>query len=174
MLHRTQAIQAMHVYQLFVSAYPTLSSFVKADARTAARLLRPLGLHWRGKALVKALRSAWSIYGEVPADPEKLALIPGVGPYIASATVCFTRNRPLPLVDANTVRVLGRIYGLDLTGEARRRSDVIAVIARTCPRSRPRDYYYALIDLAHTICLPRNPLCNECPLATVPCTFAKE
>lgn len=173
MLLRTQAAQVRPIYERFVSACPTLHAAVAQNKRHLLAILRPLGLRWRARALIRALHSAWSRHHRIPPDRESLLAMAGVGPYIANATVCFTKNIPLPLIDANTVRVIGRVYGLDLQGEARRRPDVIAAVAGTCSRSRPRDFYYALIDLAHTVCTPRDPKCAECPLRSSPCVFAR-
>ena len=174
MLHRTQVTQVLPVYREFISRFPTLSVAAQANPRTLHAILRPLGLTWRTRALIKSLRSMWSEHGEIPSDPESLLLVPGVGPYIAHATVCFSRNLSLPLVDTNTVRVIGRLQGLDLHGQARRRRGVITAIGKACSPSRPRDFYHALIDLAHTVCLPHAPRCEQCPLRTLPCAFASK
>jgi len=73
----------------------------------------------------------------------------------------------------NVVRVVGRVYGLDLHGEPRRRRAVADAIDRTCDPNRPRDFYYGVIDLAHTLCLPADPDCLKCPLYGVPCQYAQ-
>jgi A/G-specific adenine glycosylase len=123
--------------------------------------------------MIKALNYLWENYHEVPTDFDQLISVEGIGQYIAGATVCFSKNEPVVLVDTNTVRVVGRVFGLDLSGEARRRKSVIATISETCHPERPRDYYYALIDFAHTVCTPRNPDCMNCPLLDIPCSFGK-
>jgi A/G-specific adenine glycosylase len=172
MLHRTQARQVETVYRVFISKYPTLRALAGGDRRAARRILRALGLNWRTRGMLRALDELWSEYGTVPADYAKLMSVPGIGPYIAGATVCFSGNVSLALVDTNTVRVAGRVLGLDLSGEARRRKVIIEAIGTLCDPERPRDYYYALIDLAHTVCRPRDPACTICPLVDVPCRFA--
>lgn len=171
MLHRTQAKQVEKVYLRFLTRFPTLKD-VASSPDDARKILQPLGLQWRIDAMISALTELWSRYHTVPLDVEKLMSVPGIGPYIASATVCFSTNTRLPLVDTNTVRVTGRFLGLSLQGEARRRKEVISAIFQTCDPERPRDYYYAMIDLAHVICKPSQPQCTVCPLADIPCAFA--
>lgn len=171
MLHRTQARQVIPIYNQFLIEYPTLEAFSKADKVRVRDILNSLGLHWRIDAMVAALSQLWSQYGEIPVDREKLILIGGIGPYIASATVCFTQNEPVALIDTNTVRVIGRVFGLDIRGEARRRKSIIDAITNTCDPNQPRDYYYALIDFAHEVCTPRRPDCKSCPLLDLPCQF---
>lgn len=171
MLHRTQAKQVVMVYEQFISLYPTLEAVAHADEQRVQAVLKPLGLHWRINGMINALSHLWAVYREVPLDREKLMSVEGIGAYIAGATICFTGNEPVALIDTNTVRVIGRLFGLDLSGEARRRKEVIRAIADSTDPARPRDYYYAMIDLAHHICTARSPACHKCPLFDLPCTY---
>jgi A/G-specific adenine glycosylase len=174
MLHRTQTRQVVPIFARFITAFPTLSDYAHAVRDEVEEILKPLGLHWRIAGMLKALDTLWQQYGEVPCDYEKLIAIQGIGQYIAGATVCFTQNISLTLVDSNIVRVIGRIHNLDLSGEARRRRTVVDAVARACDPVHPRDYYYALIDLAHQICRPKNPGCRNCPLMAVPCQVGEK
>lgn len=172
MLHRTQAVQAERVYREFMVLWPTLADVVQANEEGLRQVLQPLGLQWRIELMLKAFKHMWEKHGQVPTQLEELLATPGVGPYIAAATVCFARNVALPLVDTNTVRVTGRVSGLDISGEARRRKDVIRTIGEACDPERPREYYYRMIDLAHDICHVRAPECGKCPLLEVPCFYS--
>jgi len=171
MLHRTQTKQVIPIYERFIKEYPTLADYAEADRSDIAEILKPLGLSWRIQGILNALDELWQEYGEVPVDYELLLAVPTVGQYIAGATVCFTTNQPLTIIDSNIVRVVGRVFGLDLSGEARRKKPIIQAISAVVDPVRPRDFYYALIDLAHNICRPRNPACKECPLLDVPCQY---
>jgi A/G-specific adenine glycosylase len=157
------------IFTNFITRYPTLANYAEAPKNGVKSLLQPLGLVWRIEGMINALDILWEKYRDVPPDYEKLIAIQGIGQYIAGATVCFTSNKPFTIVDSNIVRVIGRIYGLDLSGEARRKKTVIQAIKNTCDPNHPRDFYYALIDLAHQICRPRHPACQICPLLKVPC-----
>ena len=121
--------------------------------------------------MVNGLHQIWNQYGEIPSKYEHLISIRGIGQYIAGAVVVFSQNIPLTLIDTNTVRVIGRLSGLNLRGEARRRKDIIMEIGKAVDKNNPRDYYYAIIDIAHLICLAKNPLCKNCPLLKVPCDY---
>ena len=140
-------------------------------ARNVENILRPLGLHWRIQGMLDALDGFWNEYRAVPMDYDRLISVPTVGQYIAGAVICFSSNQPITLIDSNIVRVVGRVFGLDLSGEARRKKPVIQAITDIVDPDRPRDFYYALIDLAHTICRPRSPACADCPLLVVPCRY---
>jgi A/G-specific adenine glycosylase len=174
MLHRTQVRQVIPIYENFLQTFPSLSIYAQSDRLQVKQMLVSLGLNWRITAMTMALDELWSRYKKVPAAPELLKEIEGIGQYIAGATCCFTQNKPLGLIDTNTVRVIGRVFGLDLSGEARRRKSVVQAIDNACDPEQPRDYYYALIDLAHSICKPVNPYCESCPLLAVPCEFGRK
>ncbi len=174
MLHRTQAKQVIAIYEQFISLYPTLKDFSQADQVNMKIVLSSLGLQWRIDGMINALMHLWITYGEVPLDREKLMAVAGIGQYIAGATLCFTKNEPVTLIDTNTVRVVGRIFGLDLSGEARRRKDVVNAVSVIPDPEEPRDFYYALIDFANKVCKPRMPACYECPLFDLPCKYGND
>ena len=171
MLHRTQVIQALRVYNEFVAHVPSLQVFSETSLEKLKSILHPLGLGWRITAMINALSFLWENYQSVPTEANVLLEVPGIGPYISGATICFSQNKRLALVDTNTVRVTGRLFGLNLEGEARRRKDVIETICYACDPDKPRRYYYAMIDLAHSICRPNNPECSKCPLLTNRCKY---
>jgi A/G-specific adenine glycosylase len=173
MLHRTQAKQVVPVYAEFVRRYPTLRAFIGGNRRAARRLLNRLGLAWRADGMIEALAMLSRQSDSVPTDYDALIATAGIGPYIAGATVAFSENRSIALVDSNTVRVVGRVFGLDLRGEARRRREVTECLRAVVHPSRPREYHYALIDLAHEICRPKSPLCGVCPLLSLPCEYGR-
>ncbi|MEW5873410.1 MAG: DNA-binding protein [Chloroflexota bacterium] len=171
MLHRTQTNQVEPIFLNFVRLYPTLADYVRASRSEVVKLLKPLGLNWRITGMLNALDILWEKYSCVPSDYEKLIAIQGIGQYIAGATICFTTNKLFTIIDSNIVRVIGRIHGLDLRGEARRKKPIVQAIADSCDPLRPRNFYYALIDLAHQICRPKKPACQDCPLLKVPCKY---
>jgi A/G-specific adenine glycosylase len=173
MLHRTRADQVRAVYERFVAMYPTLADYAAGDPEVIRRILYPLGLQWRIAGMMQALVLVYEKHGEVPTDDKVLRAIPGIGPYIAAAVRCFVLNEPLALVDTNTVRVTGRVFGLDVRGEARRRKEIMGQIAAACDPDRARDYYFAMIDLAHIICRSGTPACETCPLLSAPCDFGR-
>jgi A/G-specific adenine glycosylase len=99
----------------------------------------------------------------VPGTKDELMSLPGVGDYVASAVACFSKGEPTPIIDTNVVRVIGRIFGLRLEGEARRRKEMRDAAAICLDRRQPRLYNYALLDFAALVCIASAPRCTECP-----------
>lgn len=173
MLHRTQTRQVVPIYQECMHIYPTLAEFAAADEESLFGILAHLGLRWRIDGMIKALKELWHTYQKVPVEIDHLLTIRGIGPYIAGATFCFTQNQPIILIDSNIVRVVGRVFGLDLRGEARRRKNVIDAITQVYDDENPRLFYYTLIDFAHILCHPTKPECGLCPFHDLPCIYTK-
>jgi A/G-specific adenine glycosylase len=164
MLRRTRAEQVVPVYERFLETYPTVEAAARAEPSRIRDVMYSLGLAWRADSMVEFLKQAHARFGnELPADVELLRTLPGVGDYVGAAIACFAGNEPVALIDTNVVRVLGRIFGVDTRGEARRRREMRELAARTVPQERPADYHYALLDFAARVCLARTPRCEVCP-----------
>jgi A/G-specific adenine glycosylase len=93
-----------------------------------------------------------------------LLSLPGVGPYVASATLAAVTGEEVVLVDTNTVRVAKRVAGLTLRGDIRRRREVRAAITALLGGPADISDWLAVLDLAATVCLPRDPKCARCPI----------
>jgi len=166
MLHRTQASQVVKVYEQFIARYPTPQRLLKATEEEIESSLHSLGLLWRIRLIHKLAQVIVTTYeGRVPVEKEKLILLPGISDYIASAVRCFAWNLPEAIVDTNTVRVVGRLLGLETKDSSRRNQQVRKLIRDLVDEDAPRDYNFAILDLADGICLAkRQPLHAICPV----------
>lgn len=108
--------------------------------------------------------------GEVPTTYEELRYLRGVGDYIASAVCCFRYRLPIIVVDTNTVRIMGRLFGIVTNAESRRNKQIRDLHNWVLDIQNPREYNYGLLDLGAMICLPKNPYCDICPLSSY-CIF---
>lgn len=171
MLHRTQANQVVPVFEAFLEQYPDISSLAGADLADLQVILGPLGLHWRIGLISRMVEQIKERFGlQIPPEKADLLSLSGVSEYIAGAVRCFAWNAPEPLIDTNTVRITGRLFGLEVKDSSRRNSRFRNLIAAMVEWDYPRDYNYALLDLAHLICLKKQaPLCQECPVKIFCC-----
>lgn len=163
MLRRTQADQVVPVYREFLATFPAPDVLVAADSTEVRGILRPLGLAWRAQNIIDFSRAVVDRFGgEVPLEDHKLRELPGVGVYVSASIRCFALGQAVPIVDTNTVRVVGRVFGLSTAGEARRRKEMVEAIARCVDREEPRLYNLSLLDFASSICTARNPRHAQC------------
>lgn len=166
MLHRTQANQVGPIYNKFIKKYPTLYLLAIGNRNDIEELLYPLGLHWRVDLLHQMVLKLMGLFeGIVPQDKLHLLSLPGVSEYIAGSVRCFTWDFPEPLIDTNTVRVVGRLFGLELKDSSRRNRVFRQLISGLVDKDYPRAYNYALLDLADQICTKRiSANHSQCPI----------
>ncbi len=68
------------------------------------------------------------------------------------------------MVDGNVERVIARLYAVDAPLPAAKQ-ELKSLAAGLVGPDRPGDWAQALMDLGATICRPKAPLCDRCPLA---------
>ena len=166
MLHRTQVIQVVPIYQLFMAKYPTLTLLAQANDEDLHSILRPLGLQWRID-LIHTLASTLmdQFGGRIPHSKEELVSLPGVSDYIASAVRCFAWNEPEAIIDTNSVRVVGRVFGLEIKDSSRRNARYRNILNGLLDPKCPSAYNYSILDLAGSVCTKiRSPDCLACPV----------
>lgn len=163
MLQRTKAEQVEPVYKKFLSKYPDVFTLAKARELSVCRFTDNLGLHKRGQNFIKAAKYVVKHYnGKFPDKRDSLLKIPGVGDYVAGAilTVCF--NKPEYVIDANIARFINRYYGLNLTGEIRRKKQIIEKSKELFNFHDTRRLLFALLDFTALVCKPLKPDHDNC------------
>ena len=164
MLHRTRAQQVAPIYLEFIKKYPTVQTLATAKELFIKKVTEHLGLHWRSRHFIKAAKYVVKHFGgQLPDSREKLLEIPGVGDYVAGAimTVCFKKKEPV--VDSNVARFINRYYGINLSGEIRRKKQIIEKARLLFKYKKPETILFALIDFNSLVCKPRLPQCSACP-----------
>ncbi|HZS77853.1 MAG TPA: hypothetical protein VFA41_14665 [Ktedonobacteraceae bacterium] len=166
MLHRTQAPQVAPIYEQFIQRYPDIQSLSQATREELHDVLYSLGLRWRIDLIMDMVKQINEQFGgQIAQEKQQLLSLPGVSDYVASAVRCFAWNLPDPIVDTNTVRVIGRVFNLEIKDSSRRNSLFRSLIASLVDAGQPRIYNFALLDLAALICTKsKPPLCSECPV----------
>lgn len=154
-----------------IERFPTPQSMANENPQQVQYALRAFGLRWRAQRLHELACVLVARYGgTVPTEFDELIQLPGVGPYVAGATVSALTGRSILLTDANTVRVATRVAGLKLRGDVRRQRKVqLAISALFAGEARLGDWL-AVLDLAASVCLPRNPACARCPIVRL-CSY---
>jgi A/G-specific adenine glycosylase len=97
-----------------------------------------------------------------PGTAAELMEMPGVGRYTANAVASIAFGEPVPVVDGNVKRVLARFYGRPLSEDQCWNS-----AAQLLDTHRPGDFNQAVMELGALVCLPRRPLCSQCPVRSL-------
>lgn len=168
MLQQTRVETVIPYFERFTSALPDIAALASAPEEQLLKLWEGLGYYSRVRNLGRAARIvAEEFGGQLPADPEQLAKLPGIGPYTAGAIASIAFGIPVPAVDGNVLRVIARLTAdpSDMSG-AKAQKNVADRIMPCIPPDRPGDFTQALMELGATVCLPKaEPLCGQCPLA---------
>lgn len=155
----------LDIFNNFVRRYPNFRSIKSAGLDTIQKELYSLGLEWRARMLYEMSDIVIKEYdGKLPFEKEKLMNLPGIGDYIASAVLCIGFNLPEPILDTNTVRIIGRVFGLNISDSSRRKKEFKDIMSRLVDFHQPKIFSLSMLDFAALVCLPKNPRCKECIL----------
>ncbi len=168
MLQQTQVARVIDKFTLFLARYPTLAHLAAAPVEDVLALWSGLGYYRRARLLHAAAQSIINDHaGRVPRDVQTLRSIPGIGPYTAGAIASIAHGQPAPLVDGNVVRVLLRVEARDGRASDKATMDWTWKRAASLVASadRPGVFNEALMELGSTVCTPKSPTCDSCPLA---------
>ena len=106
--------------------------------------------------------------GRFPRTVDGLTRLPGVGRYTAGAIASIAMGQDTAVVDGNVIRVFARLLndGRDVA-KPQTKEAYWGVAERLLPSGRAGDFNQALMDLGATVCKPRAPGCEQCPLRRV-------
>jgi A/G-specific adenine glycosylase len=172
MLQQTQVATVIDYYRRFLRAFPNVAALARADEQDVLRLWQGLGYYRRARFLHRAARAIMEHHGgEVPGTVEALSRLPGVGRYTAGAVASIAFGLAAPVVDGNVARVLSRVTGTRRAADDRRVRDALwdtmGRLVRVRGRYGPGDINQAVMELGATVCVPRGPACETCPVRTM-------
>ena len=111
MLQQTTVAAVIPYFARFLAAFPTVHALAAADEQQVLKLWEGLGYYRRARHLHAASRRLVSEYGDtLPDDPAVWADLPGVGRYVLGAVLSQAFDRHLPIVEANSLRLLARLF----------------------------------------------------------------
>ncbi len=112
MLQQTTVNQVVPYFHRFMLAFPGLNALAQADEQEVLRVWEGLGYYRRARDLHAAAEIvALKHGGIVPSDPEQLGELPGMGRYTRNAILSQAFDLRFPIVEANSQRVLCRLFG---------------------------------------------------------------
>lgn len=112
------------------------------------------------------LQVVQQLNGEVPRTAaELMANLPGVGQYTSSAIASIAFNEVTGVVDGNVVRVLSRLRAIGGDSTSKEAVEKFWEISnKIVDNQRPGDFNQALMEFGATLCVPKSPSCEICPL----------
>jgi A/G-specific adenine glycosylase len=169
MLQQTQAATVVRYFEPFLNTFPTVADLAAADEQDVLRHWQGLGYYRRARDLHRGARAVVARHGnQVPDDPEALRHIPGIGRYTLGAILSQAFERRLPILEANSRRVLCRLLAwLEDPRTAPSERWLWHVAETLLPARRVGDFNQALMEVGALVCTPVAPRCAACPLAGI-------
>lgn len=181
MLQQTRVAAVIEHYHDFLAKFPTLVSLALATEQDVLASWSGLGYYRRARMLHRAAQFITSELGGVlPSTSVELRTLPGIGEYTSAAIASIAFGESIAVVDGNVERVLLRLTGRPeeptAAGRAFLRATAMQLVPRirerngrsrtgeTIGRNLPGEHNQAMMELGATICLPRSPLCLQCPV----------
>lgn len=166
-LQQTRVAQGLPYYERFVSTFPTVFSLAKAPQQQVLRLWQGLGYYSRAHNLHTCAKEVVvNFEGKFPTSYLELIKLKGVGPYTAAAIASIAFKEKVAVVDGNVLRVLARIYGIDVDTAGNEGKRAFSAKANELiSKDRPDLFNQAMMEFGALHCLPQNPKCESCIFA---------
>ncbi len=172
MLQQTQVTTVLAYYAKFLHNFPTVADLAAAPQDKVMGLWSGLGYYSRARNLHQCAKDVMSRFGgEFPHTAEALMSLPGIGRSTAAAVASFCFSERVAIMDGNVKRVLTRVWGYADDLSVSQNEKVLwqmaqeALPTQNLKTAMPR-YSQAIMDLGATVCTPRKPNCQVCPVQT--------
>ncbi len=166
MLQQTRVDTVIAYFECWMAKFPTIEKLASADEQDVLNLWEGLGYYSRARNLHKTARIVTQEYGgKLPEKAQELIKLPGIGRYTSAAISSMAFGHDAAALDGNIRRVYARLFDIDaVLGTSQAEKIFWAIADENLPKGKAGDYNQALMDLGATICTPRSPKCEECPV----------
>lgn len=175
-LQQTRVDQGIHYYIRFISEFPTLQDLANANEQSVLRQWQGLGYYSRARNLHKAAKIINDeLNGKIPTNFISLKKLPGIGPYTAAAIASICFGEAVPAIDGNAYRVYARYFGIAENIAGGKAFNVFFELGKNIiSEENPGDFNEAVMELGATICLPKKPKCEICPIVNTCFAYQKK
>jgi A/G-specific adenine glycosylase len=194
MLQQTRVAAVLEHYARWMERWPTVAALAAAEEAEVLALWSGLGYYRRARFLHAGARAVVADYGgELPGTAAALRGLAGIGEYTSAAIASIAFGEQVAVVDGNVERVAMRLAGLAaahipaavrieaqraageaqtpalepgsrVLGSAALAREIRVLASALLDPERPGDWNQAMMELGATVCLPRAPLCLQCPV----------
>ena len=170
MLQQTQAVTVVPYYLRFIENFPDIASLTNASIDEVLNLWTGLGYYSRARNLHRAAQLIADQHeGQFPAKFDEILALPGVGRSTAGAICALAYGHRAPILDGNAKRVYARSFCVDDEKDSQRIRRLWKIADACTPAEDCQIYTQHIMDLGATVCTPRNPKCEVCPVRSLCC-----
>ena len=166
MLLQTQVATVIPYYLRFIDSFPDITALANAREEEVLAHWSGLGYYARGRNLHRTARMIVDIHdGQFPRNFEQILELPGIGRSTAAAICAQAFHERRAILDGNVKRVLARYCGISgQTSERVVEEELWRHAESLLPDKDVAVYTQALMDMGATLCTPRRPKCESCPV----------
>lgn len=166
MLQQTQVDTVLPFFERFIQLFPNVESLAHADEETLHKAVEGLGYYRRFRYMHQAAKVIVDKFDKTfPTTYQDVLNLPGVGKYTAGAIMSIAYHQPYSALDGNVIRVLSRYLGIDQDMRMQKHRNALDRINQSyIEDANPHIYTQAMMELGATICRPKHPKCESCPL----------
>lgn len=181
MLQQTRVQTVIPYFQKWMKQYPSTKKLAQAPIQDVLKLWEGLGYYRRAIYLHKIAQSLINEKkSSLPNSYEELIQWNGIGKYTAAAIMVFAYRQPQSVIDGNIARVLSRWFLLPLNFREESHKKIFEKVMELVienwsidrnlrnenkTKEQVATAIEAVMELGATICLPRRPSCNNCPVS---------
>lgn len=144
MLQQTQAERVVDKFKSWMDRFPDTAALATASLRDVLLFWSGLGYNSRGQRLqISAQLIMERFGGVVPALPEQLITLPGIGEYTCRSIPVFADNFDVAAVDTNIRRIIIHEFALP---QDTSKAAIQAAAEQLLPQGQSREWHNALMD----------------------------
>lgn len=166
MLQQTQVTTVIPFYIEWLRRFRDVRALAAASESDVLHAWQGLGYYSRARNLHAAAKTIVNTHGGVfPSNPAELQKLPGFGRYTANAVATFAFDLSVPIVEANTARVLARLQNYrQRIDSGAGREHLWSFATALLPATNGATHNSALMDVGATVCVSGEPRCAICPV----------
>ncbi len=166
MLQQTTVAAVVPYFERWMKRFPSVHELAAADESEVLALWQGLGYYRRARNLHAAAKKiSVGLAGKFPRDYDGLRDLPGVGDYTAQAVRAFAFDESVPVLDANVIRVVARLFDIRTPVDtAKGLAKVRGKLAELLPSKGGHEFVSALMELGALVCRAGRPDCLLCPV----------
>jgi len=164
-LQQTRVNQGYNYYLEFINKFPDINALAYSSLDKLLKVWQGLGYYSRARNMHKTAKFITENFnGTFPHKFEELIKLNGVGEYTASAIASICYNKPYAVIDGNVFRVLARIFGIkEYIDTTNGKKKFKKLANKLISKNNPSLYNQAIMEFGAIQCMPKNPLCTNCP-----------
>lgn len=164
-LQQTRIDQGTSYYLRFIRRFPDIETLANSSEEEVLKIWQGLGYYSRARNIHHAALQIMNEFnGQFPASYNIIRTLKGIGDYTAAAIASISFGSENAVIDGNVYRVLSRIFGIATPIDTSNGKKEFSALAHSLlDKQNPGIFNEALMEFGALQCVPRNPLCIQCP-----------